>query len=147
MKNNKIKTSKKDSRFFTEFINRSGQDFMVRENPVNIYNKIPLLLKDIAFGNIDLEKYGKYFSPQLVNIMYDKTYDIAQNKYIYTKAIELYVAHDTNNDRAKLLLRKSIREANAYNILLYGIDALRNTGDLSILIAMAYRLKELKFDV
>lgn len=147
MKNNKVKNMRKESRFFSEFINRSGEDFIVRENPINLYNKIPMLFKDIAFGNVDLDKYTKYFCPKLIEIMYQRAIEIGQEKYVLMKALELYLNQNPQDNVAGVLYMKAKKQVYAYNVLATGIQNIRMTSNLSYINTMASSLRDVRFDV
>lgn len=88
---------KKGSKFFDDFIRNSGENFLESELESSLMKKMPTLCRDIAFGNVDLEKYGKYFTPRLVNILYKHVYMEYFKRYHIFMAMHEYVQNFPND--------------------------------------------------
>ena len=59
-KNNSAKPQK-DSSFFSSLIRDFGPTFFMLVRPVDIERRVTSCFRDFAKGNMDLQKYGKYF--------------------------------------------------------------------------------------
>lgn len=135
------------SSYFDGFIRQKGKDFLLSEKPDNLKKKIPTLIKDIAYGNITLEKYSVFFTEHFVK-------DI-----VLPELSRICYMHNLHYEAVKTLLSTSAREQAAFNVLqedgdlanayllaynaFYQIAA--SNGNLSYLIPLAVQLKKYRF--
>lgn len=138
--------TKKGSRFFDELIKNSGENFLETELEVNIRRRIQLLIRDIAFGNVDKTKYGKYFNERLCTILYDEVYRRYQENFVIYDALRLYSKDNIGNDVVTRCLKGASDRQMAYGILLENVGFLcASGGNLSYIDIAAVKLKDYKF--
>ena len=56
-----MQQKKRGSMFFDNMVRDFGEDFMTKVRPNDIMKKSHFLFKDIAHGNLNVEKHGRYF--------------------------------------------------------------------------------------
>lgn len=134
------------SSYFDGFIRQKGKDFLLSEKPDNLKKKIPTLIKDIAYGNINLDKYAMFFTehfvkdivlPELSRILYTHNLHYMAMKELTTKV---------NDQMAFNVLQEDGDLANAYSLAyntFYQI-AMSN-GNLSYLTPLSVQLKKYRF--
>lgn len=65
----------KRKNYFSDNIQRNGENFLQQFDAKKLRNDARRIVMDIAFGNIDFDEYGIYFSdPQLINALIDVVY-------------------------------------------------------------------------
>ena len=65
----------KRKNYFSDNIQRFGENFLQQFDAKKLRNDARRIIMDIAFGNIDFDEYGIYFSdPQLINALIDIVY-------------------------------------------------------------------------
>lgn len=65
----------KRKNYFSDNIQRNGENFLQQFDAKKLRNDARRIIMDIAFGNIDFDEYGIYFSdPQLINALIDVVY-------------------------------------------------------------------------
>lgn len=65
----------KRKNYFSENVQRNGENFLQQFDAKKLRNDSRRIIMDIAFGNIDFDDYGIYFSdPQLINALIDVVY-------------------------------------------------------------------------
>lgn len=147
MKNNQMrKPNKKGSAYFDGFIRMKGSDFLAMERPENLIRKVPMLVKDIAYGNIELPKYGRYFTPNFVYMVSQEVDRIYYTKLAHYRAMEVYSPKFPTNEFLKRVLREDGEETAAWSIVHEGFkNILLSNGNLSYLNIMATQLKQYRF--
>ena len=158
MKNNKFSNNRKlnrGSQFFEQMIREFGNDFLNRATPLNLVKKSNLLFRDFAHGNIDMDKYGQYFTnPQFIELMYRTSFE----KMMY------YCIHLNGYNSIKLSQNPQIRNLStyqsfsrfekedsesyqAYQIISNGFSVVLSTGDISNFVTMVNSLRPFKYSL
>lgn len=52
---------KKESKYIERNIQKSGANFMMLKSPIDVMKDAPNIIKELVFGNIDLDKWGSIF--------------------------------------------------------------------------------------
>lgn len=133
------------SAFFDPLIKSKGDTFMIMERPERLMKKVPLLLKDLAYGNIT-EKYNKYFTYDFVTrIIIPALQTLYLNHLIHFNATEEYYKKYGSPDIFTVM--QTDRELlTVYEIALFGFnDMVASNGNLGYLISIGERLKQYKF--
>lgn len=133
------------SAFFDPLIKSKGDTFMIMERPERLMKKIPLLLKDLAYGNIT-EKYNKYFTYDFVtHIVIPALQTLYLNALIHYKATEEFYAKYGSPDAFTVLQTDKVL-LTVYEIALSGFnDMVASNGNLGYLITIGANLKQYKF--
>ena len=140
------RSAKKGAKFFDDFIRTSGPNFMETESIVTITRKLPVLCRDIACGNVDINKYGKYFTMDLVTILYhyvEEQYIRAEHSF---GAMKMYAnAVGYGNSVVQVLYKEALDRYRGYSALYESIQRLYFTGDLSNIDIAASNTKNYRF--
>jgi hypothetical protein len=133
------------SAFFDPLIKSKGDTFMIMERPERLMKKVPLLLKDLAYGNIT-EKYNKYFTYDFVTrIVIPALQTLYLNHLIHFNATEEYYRKYGSPD-AFTVMQTDGELLNVYGIALSGFnDMVASNGNLGYLISIGEKLKQHKF--
>jgi hypothetical protein len=139
------KKQQKGSKFFDNYIDRYGDNFLqyVAEPAAiaKLKRDMPRLIKDIAYGNVNINKYGKYFTPQfnlwLIEVV-DEEY--IKRSTILT-ALNLYCATYPSDSDAIRVRAEANESYHAYRIIYERIYALNQTGDLNNITVLPNALK------
>lgn len=133
------------SAFFDPLIKSKGDTFMIMERPERLMKKVPLLLKDLAYGNIT-EKYNKYFTYDFVTcIVIPALQTLYLNSAIhYSATREFYEKYGSPD--AFTVMQTDAELQNVYGIALSGFnDMVASNGNLGYLITIGAKLKQYKF--
>ena len=151
MKVNKMNGRKpqRGSQFFEGFIRDFGEDFLNKVQPLMIRKKAHLLFRDIAHGNIDITKYGKYFMHEpfveiMVNESWCKRY-AAGNHVNGLNLIRQMSPSDAAHPQFDLLFKSDMDTFNAYVILNDGLAALANSKDVNYIGVIANNIRPFKY--
>lgn len=133
------------SAFFDPLIKSKGDTFMIMERPERLMKKVPLLLKDLAYGNIT-EKYNKYFTYDFVTrIVIPALQTLHLNHLIHFNATEEYYRKYGSPD-AFTVMQTDRELLTVYEIALFGFnDMVASNGNLGYLISIGEKLKQHKF--
>lgn len=141
------KKNKRGSKYFDEFIRNSGPNFLEVEPEKNLRSRIPSLCRDIAFGNIDIERYGKYFTPNIIEILYEEVCIEYTKRYHIYMAMADYAAKMKQEAPVQFIFKECRDKCRAYEILYTGCSDMRITGNLSYLDVMSSKLKNYRFSI
>lgn len=141
------KSGKRGSRYFDDNIKLYGPNFLETEPEPNLRKRIPILCKDIGYGNIDLEKYGKYFTPYLIDILYDEVYLEYVRRYYHYIAMYDLACKYPNETQIDVILKEDKDRCAAYEILYTGIRDIKRTGTIGYIDTIAYNLKKYRFSI
>ena len=145
---------KKGSMFFESMIHDFGSDFMVRARPNDIFKKAHLMFKDIARGNIELEKYGQYFlDGNLLTIFINASYEKRFYYITHVNGMNLIrqfpqmCPNIAGSDMMENFYRADNEALSAYSILNDGFKQILATGDLNILPVMMNQIKPFRYAI
>lgn len=139
------KKSNYGSAFFDPLIKSKGDTFMIMERPERLMKKVPMLLKDLAYGNIT-EKYNKYFTYDFVTrIVIPALQTLHLNALIHYNATKEFYEKYGSQDIFTVMQTDGELLA-VYDIALSGFnDMVASNGNLGYLISMGVKLKQYKF--
>lgn len=141
------KSGKRGSKYFDEFIRNSGPNFIEVEQEKNLRLRIPQLCRDIAYGNISIEKYGRYFTRDLIEILYEEVLIEYTKRYHIYMAMVDYAAKMIDEAPVQFILKECKDRCRAYEILYSGCVDLRATGNLSYIYIISSKLKNYRFSI
>jgi hypothetical protein len=135
------------SAYFDSFIRSKGPRFLLEERPENLMRKIPVLIKDIAYGNIAIEKYGQYFDEHFTKaIIMPVLGKLCVEKQIHYLAMKDYIEKYPKDDTAFKLLEEDGDLASAYALAYQGFyNICVYNGDLRYIPIMSNQLKRYRF--
>ena len=138
--NNKNVNKKQKNCYFSNNINRSGENFLESKNSRDLYFDAPNIFRQLASGRIDLERYGHFFLdvPFLTGCIetarQKALYHQVSYNGIYFMCCNMPVV---SNDYMKVL--ESHRNSYmAYNLIHYYLSCIQSTGCINYL----YMLKD-----
>lgn len=128
--------AKTKSSYFDMAVQKGGQDFLDTKSPDEIAKDAKRrIFKDMAYGNIDYEKYGRYFmEPQFVGQLISVAEEEVSNHQIKYLALAEYDRNHPGDPRIIGLISVESRLYSAYSIILTHLQYVRDTGyNISIL--------------
>lgn len=139
------KKHQKASKFFENYIQRYGENFLQciiePASIAKIKKDIPRLIKDIAYGNVDINKYGKYFTPQFNRWLIEVVDEEYLERMITLSALNLYCTTYPDNYDAIRIRAKANEAYQSYRIIYERIYELNATGDLNNIRVLPNALK------
>lgn len=141
----------KRKNYFSDNIQRFGDNFLQQYDAKKLRNDSPRIIKDIAFGNIDFDEYGIYFSdPQLINALIDVVYTKLTIHRVSYNALE-YMSRDMSNSDIESIKRYHRRLVEAYQLFydyFKGIEMSGYSGEsISQLKALSTRARDYAQDL
>lgn len=148
VKNNNQK--KKGNDYFTQSIQQYGENFLQYKNARDLEMDAIKVFRGLARGNINIDRYGCYFlEPQFLNACVQAAY----SKYVYFKISQdgvnllndtIYASGVTPDPNIIMILDHHKKSAEAYNIILAGLNNIRTTNDINYLFCLANSLSDYK---
>lgn len=144
----KQKTKKKESKFFDNYIGRYGENFMncIVSYPNILRLKMDMrksLVKDIAYGNVDVIKYGKYFTSQFNWWLLEAVTEEYKRKKMFYKVFSGYCFTFKADESAKAYFKEINESYQAYRVIYDNIYKLNATGDLNYIKIIPNHIKYL----
>jgi hypothetical protein len=143
-----FRQQQRKSQFFEYFIKQGGEDFLMRENPVNLKRKAMMFFRDLANGAFDKDKHGQYLSDdRLIGLMLNE----ARIKLLYYAIhcnalnIMIQVQPESNTDDVQRIFREDTDSSLAYTIVYDGLLQLLRTKNLSWLDTIANKIRPVKY--
>jgi hypothetical protein len=138
--------AKKRNNYFSDNIQRNGEGFLQQYDARKLRNDANRVFKDIAYGNIDFDKYWAYFTePTFINALIDVAdtkYRIHQ--YSYESLFNTTMMRTTND--LEIIKRYHKRLAEAYRLFydyFVGVKMSGYSGEaISNLKALSSRTRE-----
>lgn len=122
--------------YFDMAIQKDGEDFLDSKSANEIVKDAKKrIFKDMAYGNINYEKYGRYFTEarfldQLLAVAEDEMY----NHQTMWQALTMLDQNNPGNIRTITLCNKENRLATAYGIIYTCLKYVKDTGyNISVL--------------
>lgn len=151
MRTNKMSNKKRGSAFFENFIREYGEDFLNKVPPLTLTKKMHMLFKDMAYGNIDLEKHGKYFAnPDFVQLICQE----ASKKRFYhgthvngNRMLQIYKPETEQYPMFPIMCKEDMQSFEAYCIISEQMNNLLNTGNVEYLTVLANNIRPFKYAV
>lgn len=152
MKPNNNNNRKRNSYFSTN-IQQKGENFLEQKNAQQLQNDAIRIFRDLARGNVDLEKYGEYF---LDPMMIDACIIAATNKVMYHTISyngvnyminylnSMMQAVDPNIIMVSEDHRKSME---VYTIILQNMQCIAQTKDLNYLPALINNISRFRQNI
>lgn len=140
------KGAKHGSAYFDGFIKSKGLLFSQEERPENLKRKIPILIKDIAYGNIT-EKYYKFFDYHfMMDILMPELTKLYTRHYIHYQAMLNYYSTVSSDQTVLNTLQEDGELCAAYSIAMQYFEMIvKANGNLSYLPPMAEKLHKYRF--
>lgn len=146
--NNKGNNKKKNNDYFSQNIQKNGDDFLRMKNSKDIDFESSKIFRDLAKGNIDIEKYGHYFLEKQFNLsLQSAAYKKAIYYYNIWNAINYYITQPhIPTDQNMMETYNTIKsKCDAYNIINNGLINLYNNGNLNELYVLIRNLSQFKY--
>lgn len=151
--NKKGNNNKQQNNYFTQGIRERGEDFIQYKSPRDLQNDALRIFREIARGQIDLERHGNYFlAPQFL----ESCLQAAWNKYsfhsISATGVDMLITNYMNSgmmpdDNVIGVKEQHKRTAEAYCIIYQTLCTLRTSGDLSNLFVLVSKLQNYKYNL
>lgn len=146
-----MQQKKRGSMFFDNMVRDFGEDFMNKVRPNDIMRKSHLLFKDIAHGNLNAEKHGRYFlDGNFITILKNASW---QKRFYYIthcnglEFVKLNLPSNASDPLFHEIERTDRESLQAYTIIDEGLNTIMNTGDLSMLTVMMNQIKPFRYSV
>lgn len=141
------RSGKRGSAYFDGFLKAKGQDFLLSERQDALARKVPLLIKDIAYGNVEINKYGRFFTQFFVcDIVYPELYKLYMAKLVHYNAVKEFIDNHGGDDLLNSVLIEDGDQVAAYQIALEGFQSMINSGgNLSYIPIMGNKLNRYRF--
>lgn len=153
MKKHNNKKNNNQNNYFVQNIKERGEDFIHFKSPRDLQNDALKIFRELARGQIDINKYGKYFlDPQFLNCCMQS----AWNKYSYHSisqtGVDLYITQLMNQgmmpDNTVISVKEDHkRKAEAYALIYNSLCAIGQTGDTSTLFVLVSQIQNYKYNL
>jgi hypothetical protein len=138
----------KENNFFTQNIDRYGENFLDYINARAIQNASINIFRGIAKGKINLDKYGHYFT---FNQFLEPCIESARAKYLlYSvsyRGVECLIRSGISSADVVSVLDYHKRCFEAYSIILQELNNIKVDKDVSHLYIMANKLSQYRFNI
>lgn len=139
------KKQQKASKFFEGYIQRYGENFLqyITEPAAiaRLKRDMHRLIKDIAYGNVNINKYGRYFTPQFNFWLIEVVDEEYVRKFTILSALNLYCTTYPGDENSLRVRAEANESYHAYRIIYERIYALNKTGDLNNITVLPNALK------
>lgn len=136
---------KQQKNFIQQLIERYGDAYITSANPREVSKKVKSIFKDIAFGNIDVERYKDFISAPIFieNAIAVIDDEFARHQY-HLYAINLLINQSGTNEYLTRLYYEDQMKRDIYSTIRDGLYAFKQTNDFSYICAMQHKLKNVK---
>lgn len=143
--------AKKRNNYFSDNIKNYGENFLQSFDAKKLRSDARRIISDIAFGNIDFDEYGIYFSdPVLINALID----VAHTKLVIHgtsyNALE-FSSHTATNSDMEMVKRYHRRLTEAYSLFYDYFVKIKSSGysgeSIANLKALSNRAKDYSADL
>ncbi len=151
--NNKKGNNKNQNNYFTQNIRERGEDFIYYKNSRDLQNDALKIFRELARGQIDISKYGKYFlDPQFLA----SCVQAAQNKYSYhaisQTGVDMYISQIMNTGSMPDSITIGVKEdhkrkAEAYGLIYESLCNISYTYDINNLYVLVSKLQNYKYNL
>lgn len=118
----------KRKNYFSDNIQKNGENFLQQFDAKKLRNDSRRIIMDIAFGNIDFDDYGIYFSdPQLISALIDVVYTKLVIHRTSYNALE-YMSREVSNSDIENIKRYHRRLVEAYQLFYDYFTAVEMSG-------------------
>ena len=135
---------KKNSKFFDYFLKTYGDSCTLSVNDDEIFKYLRNLYLDLAFGNLQDEKYHQLLrnDPRIINAIYRDCIQKCNELYIMSESLKF--SHTMSCPICGLdLFEKVVRDTNTrymtYSIFHKGIEGYLYTNDINYLLSIAFQ--------
>lgn len=141
----------KRKNYFSDNIQKFGENFLQQFDAKKLRNDARRVINDIAFGNIDFDEYGIYFSdPQFISAIIDVIYTkLTIHGTSYT-ALE-HMSREITNSDIENIKRYHRRLMEVYNLFYDYFTAIRESGysrdSIAALKALSTRARDYAQDL
>lgn len=151
--NKKGNNNKQQNNYFTQGIRERGENFIQYKSPRDLQNDALKVFREIARGQVDLQKYGEYF---LVPQFLESCLQAAWNKFsfhsISASGVDMLISNYMNqgimpDDHVIGVKEQHKRTAEAYSIIYHSLCNLRITGELGNLFVLVSKLQNYKYNL
>ena len=137
---------KKRNNYFSDNIQRNGEGFLQQYDARKLRSDANRVFKDIAYGNIDFDKYWMYFTePMFINALIDVANTKKTIHATSYMALEQYTMMQTSSD-IEVVKRYHRRLMEAYNLFYEYFMAVKMSGfsgeSISNLKALSNKTRE-----
>jgi len=137
----------KENNFFTQNIERYGENFLDFINARDIQNQSINIFRSIAKGRINIDKYGHYFT---FSQFLEPCIESAKMKYmLYSISYQAlcYYSNSVTNAQVISILDYHQKCFEAYSIILQELTNIKVDKDISHLYIMASNLSRYKYNL
>ena len=145
IKNN---NKKKNNDYFSQAIQQFGENFLAYKTARDLEMDAVKIFRGLARGNINIDRYGCYFlDQQLLHACLQTAYSKSTLYNISYAGVNMlkdsiFASGQTPDINIITILDYHKKSAEAYNIILNGLNNVSNTGDINYLICMANSLAD-----
>jgi len=134
--------------YFQQNVQRFGPNFLDQKNAEQMQKDAVKVFRDIAMGNIDIEKDGIFFMNQQFLVCCIREAEVILNTHIvHCSGVSSLIYAGQGNEFVSAVLEKDQRSAQAYKILYDGLCALSSTGNLDYLAMLTNNLRNYRFNI
>lgn len=141
----------KRKNYFSDNIQRNGENFLQQFDAKKLRNDARRIIMDIAFGNIDFDEYGIYFSdPQLISALIDVVYTKLVIHSTSFAGLE-YLSREMTNSDIESIKRYHRRLTEAYQLFYDYLTQIKTSGysgqSIALLKVLSTRSREYAQDL
>lgn len=148
---NNNRNNKKRGNWFDQQIQRyETPDFIKQIRPEQLVKDAIRVFRDIARGNIDVEKYGEYFlDPYFI----DTCLTAANSKHVLHEISKIGIEslitspQSANYPDAPTVHNYHMRASEGYKIIVNALVSIKMSGDIKYIYAMAAQLSRYRYDI
>ena len=119
------KNNKKRGNYFSDNIERFGEGFLQRFDAKKLRSDAKRVFSDIAFGNIDFDKYWSYFTePMFINALIDAANTKLMIHGVSYNAIKAQEQYGVDPDMMMVEISLNYHHIRIYTILLLSFDCI-----------------------
>lgn len=137
---------KRQRNYFTNNIEKSGEDFLKDKDPFRIRADFKIIFRDLANGRIDLRNYAKYFEDD--NFVYNlilEAYSLYYEYYMSSMGMMYYFnANNISDQSAMAVLNKHQQKCSAYKLIHDSLSTYYQNKTIEILLPLAGQLRSYK---
>ena len=151
--NKKGNNNKNQNNYFTQNIREKGEDFIHYKSPRDLQNDALKIFRELARGQIDISKHGKYFlDPQFLA----SCVQAAQSKYQYhaisQTGVDMYITQIMSkgsmpDDITIGVKEDHKRKAEAYGLIYQSLCSISYTYDINSLFVLVSKLQNYKYNL
>lgn len=124
----------KNNNYFQMMINQHGEDWVAAVRPEDIQRSSKKIVKDMIRGNIEYEKYGKYFlDPKFIENLYIALNNELEINVMNNTACKFYYSYFPQTPNIGVHIQNLDNVIYVYNTIVQKLDYVRSSGNIGYL--------------